>query len=143
MRRRYKQLRRVEVPHDGPTCKADCLNWVIQAIFLHEQQAGIEFAGVILHDSEDVLHPLELKFFNYLLPRKDMIQLPVASLEREWYELVAGVYMDEFAEWHAKDLVVRESVTGTVPSAGVGTCFSRRALLALACLLYTSPSPRD
>ncbi|WP_076593592.1 glycosyl transferase family protein [Herminiimonas arsenitoxidans] len=139
MRRRYKQLRRVEVPHDGPTCKADCLNWVIQAIFLHEQQAGIEFAGVILHDSEDVLHPLELKFFNYLLPRKDMIQLPVASLEREWYELVAGVYMDEFAEWHAKDLVVRESVTGTVPSAGVGTCFSRRALLALAAATNNQP----
>jgi adsorption protein B len=139
MRRRYKQLRRVEVPHDGPTCKADCLNWVIQAIFLHEQQAGIEFAGVILHDSEDVLHPLELKFFNYLLPRKDMIQLPVASLEREWYELVAGVYMDEFAEWHAKDLVVRESVTGTVPSAGVGTCFSRRALLALAASTNNQP----
>ena len=39
--------------------------------------------------------------------------------------------MDEFAEWHAKDLVVRESVSGSVPSAGVGTCFSRRALLAL------------
>jgi len=132
MRRRYKQLRRVEVPHNGPTCKADCLNWVIQAIFLHEKQTGIEFAGVILHDSEDVLHPLELQFFNYLLPRKDMIQLPVASLEREWFELVAGTYMDEFAEWHAKDLVVRESVSGTVPSAGVGTCFSRRALLTLA-----------
>lgn len=27
MRRRYRQLVRVEVPHDGPTCKADCLNW--------------------------------------------------------------------------------------------------------------------
>ncbi len=131
MRRRYRQLRRVEVPHDGPTCKADCLNWVIQAIFKHEREAGIEFAGVVLHDSEDVLHPLELKFFNYLLPRKDMIQLPVASLERNWFELVAGTYMDEFAEWHAKDLVVRESLAGTVPSAGVGTCFSRRALLAL------------
>ena len=39
--------------------------------------------------------------------------------------------MDEFAEWHAKDLVVRESLVGSVPSAGVGTCFSRRALLAL------------
>ncbi|WP_034293511.1 glycosyl transferase family protein [Herbaspirillum sp. RV1423] len=131
MRRRYRQLKRVEVPHAGPTCKADCLNWVIQAIFLHEQQENIEFAGVILHDSEDVLHPLELQFFNYLLPRKDMIQLPVMSLERNWYELVAGTYMDEFAEWHAKDLVVRESVSGMVPSAGVGTCFSRRALLAL------------
>lgn len=131
MRRRYKQLRRVEVPHDGPTCKADCLNWVIQAIFKYEGEAGIEFAGVVLHDSEDVLHPVELRFFNYLLPRKDMIQLPVASLERNWFELVAGTYMDEFAEWHAKDLVVRESLVGSVPSAGVGTCFSRRALLAL------------
>jgi adsorption protein B len=27
--------------------------------------------------------------------------------------------MDEFAEWHAKDLVVRESMSGMVPSAGV------------------------
>ncbi|TDV09526.1 glycosyl transferase family protein [Paraburkholderia caballeronis] len=132
MRRRYKQLHRVEVPHDGPTCKADCLNWIIQAIFRLEQETGVEFAGVILHDSEDVLHPLELRFFNYLLPRKDMIQLPVASLERDWYELVAGTYMDEFAEWHAKDLVVRESIAGAVPSAGVGTCFSRRALIGLA-----------
>lgn len=131
MRRRYRQLRRVEVPHDGPTCKADCLNWITQAIFRHERETGIEFAGVVLHDSEDVLHPLELCFFNYLLPRKDMIQLPVVSLERHWFELVAGTYMDEFAEWHAKDLVVRESLAGSVPSAGVGTCFSRRALLAL------------
>lgn len=139
MRRRYKRLHRVEVPHDGPTCKADCLNWIIQAIFRLESETGIEFAGVILHDSEDVLHPLELRFFNYLLPRKDMIQLPVASLERDWFELVAGTYMDEFAEWHAKDLVVRESIAGAVPSAGVGTCFSRRALLGLAAETQNQP----
>ncbi|VVQ14920.1 hypothetical protein PS914_05673 [Pseudomonas fluorescens] len=132
MRRRYKQLHRVEVPHAGPTCKADCLNWVIQAIFLHEQTHGMTFAGVVMHDSEDVLHPMELRLFNYLLPRKDMIQLPVVSLERNWYEWVAGTYMDEFAEWHGKDLVVRESMTDTVPSAGVGTCFSHRALRVLA-----------
>jgi adsorption protein B len=132
MRRRYKQLYRVEVPHAGPTCKADCLNWVIQAIFLHEKTHNMTFAGVVLHDSEDVLHPLELRLFNYLLPRKDMIQLPVVSLERNWYEWVAGVYMDEFAEWHGKDLVVRESMSDTVPSAGVGTCFSHRALRVLA-----------
>jgi bacteriophage N4 adsorption protein B len=131
MRHRYKHLHRVEVPHDGPTCKADCLNWLVQAILHYEYEAGIEFAGIVMHDSEDVLHPVELKFFNYLLPRKDMIQLPVASLERHWFELVAGTYMDEFAEWHAKDLVVRESLAGAVPSAGVGTCFSRRAMLAL------------
>lgn len=123
MRRRYKHLVRVEVPHNGPTCKADCLNWVVQAIFAQEAKQHISYAGVVLHDSEDVLHPLELQFFNYLLPRKDLIQIPVASLERNWYELVAGVYMDEFAEWHGKDLVVRESLAKTVPSAGVGTCF--------------------
>ena len=131
MRARYRQLVRVEVPHPGPTCKADCLNWIVRAIIQQEQDSGEAFAGMVLHDSEDVLHPLELKFFNYLLPRKDMIQLPVVSLERNWYELIAGTYMDEFAEWHAKDLVVREGVTGVVPSAGVGTCFSRRAVQAL------------
>ncbi|MDI3273565.1 glycosyl transferase family protein [Pseudomonas sp. MDT1-16] len=143
MRRRYKQLHRVEVPHAGPTCKADCLNWVIQAIFLHEKTHGMTFAGVVLHDSEDVLHPMELRLFNYLLPRKDMIQLPVVSLERNWYEWVAGTYMDEFAEWHGKDLVVRESMTDTVPSAGVGTCFSHRALRVLAGETQNQPFNTD
>ncbi|MFL6693917.1 MAG: glycosyl transferase family protein, partial [Ramlibacter sp.] len=131
MVRRYRQVKRVEVPHPGPTCKADCLNFVVEAIFDHERENGMQFAGVVLHDSEDVLHPLELRFFNYLLPRKDMIQLPVASLERGLTEFVAGTYMDEFAESHGKEMMVRESVAGTVPSAGVGTCFSRRALMAL------------
>lgn len=139
MVRRYPQLQRVEVPHPGPTSKADCLNAVVAAIFEYEQEKGVEFAGVVLHDSEDVLHPLELKFFNYLLPRKDMIQLPVASLERDWYELVAGTYMDEFAESHAKEMVVRESVSGFVPSAGVGTCFSRKALVALVGATRAKP----
>lgn len=131
MRRRYKQLVRVEVRHPGPTNKADCLNAVIQAVFQHEERVGTPFAGVVQHDSEDVLHPLELRFFNYLLPRKDMIQIPVVSLERHWSDMVAGIYMDEFAEWHAKDLIVRESVAGAVPSAGVGTCFSHKALQVL------------
>ena len=143
MRRRYKKLHRVEVPHAGPTCKADCLNWVVAAIFSYEAENGMEFAGVVLHDSEDVLHSMELKYFNFLLPRKDMIQLPVASMEREWYELVAGTYMDEFAESHAKDMVVRESIAGVVPSAGVGTCFSRRALKALIGVTHNKPFNTD
>ena len=143
MRRRYKRMRRIEVPHDGPTSKADCLNWLVLAIFEYEKQNDIKFAGVVLHDSQDVLHPMEQRFFNHLLPRKDMIQLPVTSLDREWYELVAGVYMDEFAEWHTKDLVVRESVSGMVPSAGVGTCFSRKALLALSQASNNQPFNPD
>lgn len=143
MRRRYRQLIRVEVPHDGPTCKADCLNWIVQAIFAQNAKQPEPFAGVILHDSEDVLHPLELKYYNYLLPRIDFIQLPVTSLERHWHELVAGTYMDEFAEWHTKDLVVRESLSKMVPSAGVGTCFSRRALEELAAETNNQPFNTD
>ncbi|VVE27342.1 bacteriophage N4 adsorption protein B [Pandoraea capi] len=143
MRRRYRQLVHVGVPHDGPTCKADCLNWIVQAIFKQNQLQPEPFAGVILHDGEDVLHPLELKYYNYLLPRIDFIQLPVTSLEREWYELVAGTYMDEFAEWHTKDLVVRESMSKMVPSAGVGTCFSRKALEELAAETSNQPFNTD
>ena len=47
--------------------------------------------------------------------------------------------MDEFAEWHARDLVVRESLSGMVPSAGVGTCFSRQALTILAAETDNQP----
>ena len=130
-RRRHKRVVRVQTTYPGPTSKADCLNHILEAIRQEELVTGREYAGVVLHDCEDVLHPLELKFFNYLLPRKDMIQLPVVALERGLSELIAGTYMDEFAEWHAKDLVVRESFAGTVPSAGVGTCFSHRAVTVL------------
>lgn len=132
MRLRYKVLMRVEVPHAGPTCKADCLNWIVKQIFLDQANMPEPYAGMVLHDCEDVLHPLELKYFNYLLPRIDFIQLPVRSLERQWHEFVAGTYMDEFAESHTKDLVVREFLSGMVPSAGVGTCFSERAIKELS-----------
>jgi len=130
-RRRHRRIVRVETTLPGPTCKADCLNHILEAVRREEVKTGRIYAGYILHDCEDVLHPLELRFFNYLLPRKDLIQLPVVSLERGLTELVAGTYMDEFAEWHAKDLVVRESLAHAVPSAGVGTCFSHRALQEL------------
>ncbi len=130
-RRRHRRVVRVETPHPGPTNKADCLNAILGAVFAEEAASGRPFAGVALHDPEDVVHPLELKFFNYLLPRKDLIQLPVVSMERRLRDLVAGAYMDEFAEWHAKDLVVRESFAHAVPSAGVGTCFSRAAVETL------------
>lgn len=60
-----------------------------------------------------------------------MVQLPVVSLEQRYRDLVAGTYMDDFAECHAKDLLVRQWLAGAVPSAGVGTCFSKRALAVL------------
>ena len=128
----HPNVHAVMLPHGGPTCKADCLNTVIAGIHHYERENDMAFIGIAMHDAEDVIHPLELKFFNYLIDRKDLIQLPIFSLRCKPTALVAGTYMDEFAEWHSKDLVVRESFTRTVPCAGVAACFSRRAITALA-----------
>ena len=118
----------VVCPHDGPTNKADCLNSIYQGILSYEKDNQERFDLLVLHDAEDVVHPLSLKLFNYLIPRKDMVQIPVFALESKWYQLTAGHYMDEFAEYHLKDLLVRESLAGLVPGAGVGCAYSRRAL---------------
>ncbi len=128
---KFKRVVKVVVPHPGPTNKGDCLNLIVREIHSYEALHGIKFAGFVLHDSEDIVHPLELRLFNYLLPRKDMMQIPVMALERSWNHFVACTYLDEFAEWHSKDLLVRESLTRTIPSAGVGTCFSGRAMFFL------------
>ena len=120
------RVRRVDVPHPGPTCKADCLNFLVQRILSEEPCSGI-----VLHDCEDVIHPLELKLFNALLPGPDMIQLPVYSLPLGWKEFTGGIYMDDFAESHGKDIVVRQALVGRVPGAGVATCYSAKAMAGL------------
>ncbi|WP_253940036.1 glycosyltransferase family 2 protein [Diaphorobacter sp. JS3050] len=131
VRARFPNVHTVVCARPGPTSKADCLNNVVDAILQFEKRSGVRFAGFILHDAEDVLSKLELRLFNYLVNRKDLIQLPVYPLERPWNDFTGGHYLDEFAELHGKDIVVREALVGQVPSAGVGTCFSRRAIMAL------------
>lgn len=124
----YAQVSTVVTPADGPTNKADCLNWIVQGIFAYERQHGIEFDIFVMHDAEDIVHPLSFKYFNYLMPRVHMIQLPVFALEWSKARWVAGIYIDEFAEFHSKDLRARELLARTVPSAGVGTALSREAI---------------
>ncbi len=128
---RFVNVHKVVCARPGPTSKADCLNNIINAILTFEESSGVQFQGFILHDAEDIISPLELRLFNFLTPAKDLIQVPVYPFIPRWHEFTAGHYLDEFAEQHAKDIVVREAVVGQVPSAGVGTCFSRRAILAL------------
>lgn len=127
----FPNVHKVVCARPGPTSKADCLNNVLDAITQFEKRANLKFAGFILHDAEDVVSPMELRLFNYLVDRKDLIQVPVYPFERSWYDFVGMHYIDEFAELHAKDVLVREALVGQVPSAGVGTCFSRRAIETL------------
>lgn len=126
------RIHRIVCPHNGPTNKADCLNWVFEGIRLHEKQSGLKFAIFVIHDSEDIIHPLALKLMDYLTPRIGMVQLPVVPLEMPFHNLTAGTYLDEFAEFHTKDLLVRERVACMIPSAGVGTGFSREVIDELA-----------
>ncbi|GGP25936.1 cyclic di-3',5'-guanylate-activated glycosyltransferase NfrB [Silvimonas amylolytica] len=128
---RFPNVHKVVCARPGPTSKADCLNNVLDAILQFERRASFEFAGFILHDAEDVISDMELRLFNYLVGRKDLIQIPVYPFERHWTNFTSLSYLDEFAELHGKDVPVREAVAGQVPSAGVGTCFSRRAVIAL------------
>jgi adsorption protein B len=128
VRERNSNVHRFVCPKDGPTNKADCLNWIYQGIRVYEREHGTRFEVFALNDSEDVIHPLCFKLFNYLVPKLDMVQLPVIPLEVPWWHFTSGHYLDEFAESHGKDMVVREGLTGTIPAAGVGCGFSRRAL---------------
>ncbi|MDR6985056.1 adsorption protein B [Rheinheimera pacifica] len=130
--RRFPNIHKVVCARPGPTSKADCLNNVITSILEFERRSNVKFAGFVLHDAEDVISAMELRLFNYLLPRKDLIQLPVYPFATGALHFTSGHYLDEFSEMHGKDVVVREAIVGQVPSAGVGTCFSRRAILKLS-----------
>ncbi len=131
VREQFDNVHRIVCPKDGPTNKADCLNWVYQGIQMFESERNIKFQIYVIHDSEDIIHPLSLKLYNYLVPRKDMIQLPVFPIETGWSNFTAGHYIDEFSENHFKDLVVREFLNKSIPlpCAGVGCAFSRRAFI--------------
>jgi adsorption protein B len=126
------RVHRIVCPHDGPTNKADCLNWIIEGIRHHDKVSGRRVDIFMLHDSEDLVHPLSFKLMNRFIPESAMAQLPVIPFESAAAEMTAGTYLDEFAESHLKDMVVRERLSGMVPSAGVGTGFSRAAIDRLA-----------
>ena len=51
----------VEVPADGPTTKADCLNHLYDALVGYELAQDCEAKAIVLHDAEDVVHRYELR----------------------------------------------------------------------------------
>ena len=122
----------VEVPRDGPTTKADCLNHLYATLVRHETAIGRRAKALILHDAEDLVHPLELRLFERLIDRAGVIQLPVIPLPHHSSAWISGHYCDEFAESHGKELVVREAVGASIPLAGVGCAISRSAIARLA-----------
>ncbi|MDE2434667.1 MAG: glycosyl transferase family protein [Sphingomonadales bacterium] len=116
----------------GPTTKADCLNRLYAALCMDEARSRQPFRAVILHDAEDMVHPAALQAIDAALGSHDFVQIPVRPALQADSRWIAGHYADEFAEAHAKALVVRSAVGAAIPAAGVGCGFSRAALARLA-----------
>lgn len=127
---RFSNVHKVVNPRPGPTTKAQNLNAMFDQ--MRELEGDRKFSVVVLHDVEDVIHPLSFALFNACVPRHDMVQLPVFPLERPARYWTSWTYADEFAENHLKDLVIREAIGAFVPCAGVGCAFSRSCLDAVA-----------
>lgn len=116
--------------------KAANLNVLYRAMLDLEARGHPPFKAVVLHDAGDVLHPLELHVFNWHIPHKALVQLPVLPLRHEtqrwWQGWSAHTCLEEFAVAHARDMMVRNWLEASLPSTGIGCGFSRPALAALA-----------
>jgi adsorption protein B len=130
---RFQHVHLAVCPHDGPTSKADCLNWIYQRMLLFEEHHDGEFEIVITHDAEDLIHPESFSLTNAYADDFEMIQIPVLPLRTPFRNILHGMYCDEFAEWQIKDMQARKTMGSFVPSNGVGTGFTRAALEQLAC----------
>ena len=129
---RFPHVHLAVCPHDGPTSKADCLNWIYQRMLLFEEHHDLHFDIVITHDAEDLIHPEAFSYINTYAGEFDMVQIPVLPLPTPLRDLVHGIYCDEFAEWQIKDMPARQITRSFMPSNGVGTGFTRNALEKLA-----------
>ena len=127
-----RRLRLVIHDCDGPTTKADCLNRLYRAVGADEAREARDFAGIVLHDAEDMVHPAALGAIDRALTSADFVQLPVRPEPQAGSRWIAGHYGDEFAEAHAKALVVRDALGAGIPAAGVGCGFARGALARIA-----------
>jgi adsorption protein B len=134
-------VRLVIGPAPGPTSKADCLNRLWEAMRADEAMERRRFKAVVLHDAEDIVHSAELRIFDTLIERFDLVQLPVLPLIDPDARWIGAHYADEFAEAHGKELVVREALGAAVPSAGVGCAIARAALDRMAAAHGTPFDP--
>lgn len=127
-RLRFPRVHYIVCARDGPTTKADCLNWIYQGLRLEEARTGRRYEIILQHDAEDLIHPRSLRLAARHCASHQMVQLPVFPLPTPFWQLTHGTYCDFFAEAHLKDLWVRAALGGFLPSAGVGTAYRRDAL---------------
>ncbi len=130
-------------PHAGPITKADCLNSLWRAVVRREAAEGAPVKAIVLHDAEDIVHRDSLRLMSVMVERFALVQLPVLPLTSTGSPWVAGHYCDEFAEAHAKALMIREALGASLPSAGVGCAIARETIAAIADMRGGQPFDPD
>jgi len=78
-----------------------------------------------------VVHPDEIRLFDFMIDRFELVQLPVLPLPGRGTWLARAIsnhYGDEFAENHGKALTVREALGASILSAGVACAFERATI---------------
>ncbi len=134
LEKKYENVHVVINRMDGPTSKAQNLNNVLSDIRQFEQSHNWRFSSVTIHDSEDVVHPYELRVTNYLIDTYPLLQFPVFPIQRMptvknfFHGMTSGTYADEFAENHFRVMRMREFMQAVVPSAGTGFVISHKIL---------------
>lgn len=134
------RLRIVILDRDGPSTKADCLNWLYRAMAEDEARSGTAVQMVVLHDAEDMVDPAALTVLDAAIcgsdrsAGADFVQLPVLPMPQPGSPWISGHYCEEFAEAHGKGLVVRDAISAGIPAAGVGCAISRQILAQLAAM---------
>ena len=108
----------------GPTSKGQMLNEMFRQVYGASEPPEM----AVLHDSEDVIDPRTFEVYATYAADHDFIQVPVFSLNSTDRSMVAATYMDEFAERHTREMIVRNALGAMIPSAGVGTCLTRRLI---------------
>lgn len=127
-----KRLRIVIHESHGPTTKADCLNRLYEALKDDETRSGEAFGAVVFHDAEDLVDPAALSLLDAAIAEgADFVQIPVEPLPQSGRKWLGSHYCEEFAEAHAKAMVVRDAFGAGIPAAGVGCAVSRAALARL------------
>ena len=117
---------------DGPTTKGDCLNGLYADLVAAEQAQDVPLRMVLLHDAEDMVDAAALPALDQAIDQADFVQLPVVPLIDPVSRWTSAHYCEEFAESHAKSMVVRDALKLALPAAGVGCAIAFPMLRKLA-----------
>lgn len=126
------RLRIVIHDREGPSTKADCLNRLYLALRDDEHRRNVSAHMVVFHDAEDMVDPGALPVLDDAIGAHaggaQFVQLPVVPLVQPASRWIGSHYCEEFAEAHAKGMVVRDALGAALPGAGVGCAIERQAL---------------